>query len=54
MYLCFFFTISVHLKSGLRRRVAFGGRGLVRRVAFGGWGLIRRVAFGGRGLIEVH
>jgi hypothetical protein len=39
MYLCFFFTISVHLKSGLRRRVAFGGRGLVRREAFGGRGL---------------
>ena len=47
--LCFSYG---HLKSGLIRRVAFGGSGLIRRMAFGGSGLIRRVAFGGSGLIR--
>jgi hypothetical protein len=47
-----YFTISVHLKYGLIRGVAFSGSGLIRGVAFSGSGLIRGVAFSGSGLIR--
>ena len=40
-YSTYIFTISVDLKSGLIRTVAFGGSGLIRGVAFGGNGIIR-------------
>jgi hypothetical protein len=33
--------LSMHLKSGLTRGMAFGGSGLIRGMAFGGSGLIR-------------
>ena len=45
-----FYFFSVHLKSGLIREVASGGRSLIR----GGsqYGLIREVASGGRSIIR--
>ena len=37
----YYFTISVHVKSGLIREMAFGESSLIRQVAFGESGLIR-------------
>jgi hypothetical protein len=47
-----FRSFTVHLKSGLIKRDAFGVNDLIRMVAFGGSDLIRGVAFGGSGLIR--
>jgi hypothetical protein len=51
-HLLIFHYISVHLKSGLIRGVAFGGSDLIRGIAFGGSDLIREVTFGGSDLIR--
>jgi hypothetical protein len=51
-HLLIFHYISVHLKSGLIRGVAFGGSDLIREIAFGGSDLIREVTFGGSDLIR--
>jgi hypothetical protein len=51
-HLLIFHYISVHLKSGLIRGVAFGGSDLIREVTFGGSDLIRGVTFGGSDLIR--
>jgi hypothetical protein len=37
----YYFTISVHVKSGLIREMPFGESSLIRQVAFGESGLIR-------------